>query len=182
MLNWYVLQVLSSHEKKVKRSLEELVRQNDLQDSVSDIIVPIENVSEIKMGKQRVVEKRVWPGYILVKADLSDRELWHKIRNVDGVIAFLGGADPNPLSQEEVDEILQDLREKGDKITHKHQFEVGDNVKIVDGVFVNFAGTVTDVFHDKGRLSVLVSIFGRETRVDDLEFWQVEMLNEEVDV
>jgi len=88
----------------------------------------------------------------------------------------LGGDKPTPLSQREVDEILSELQEKKKSVVHKHNISVGDIVKIVDGVFVNFTGTVTDVFHDKGRVSVLVSIFGRDTRVDDLEFWQVELV------
>ena len=98
------------------------------------------------------------------------------------MIDFLGGDKPNPLTDQEVEEILKDLAEKKEKVTHKHKFEVGDTVKITDGVFVNFTGTVTDVYHDKGRLSVMVSIFGRDTQVDDLEFTQVEEASDEADV
>jgi transcriptional antiterminator NusG len=96
------------------------------------------------------------------------------VKNINGVLDFLGGEKPSPLSQKEVDEILRELEEKKKGVVQKHNIGTGDKVKIIDGVFVNFIGTVNEVFHDKGRLSVMVSIFGRETRVDDLEFWQVE--------
>jgi transcriptional antiterminator NusG len=98
------------------------------------------------------------------------------------VIEFLGGEKPTALAQREVDEILKDLEEKKKGVVQKHNITSGDKVKITDGVFVNFIGTVSEVFHDKGRLSVMVSIFGRETRVDDLEFWQVEQVPAETDI
>jgi transcriptional antiterminator NusG len=111
--------------------------------------------------------------------ELTD-EWWCYVKNTTGVIDFLGGKVPTSLTESEVQEILRDLEDKKQKVTRKHKFDVGDRVKIVDGVFVNFIGTVTEVFHEKGRLSVLVSIFGRDTRVDDLEFIQVEEASEEV--
>jgi transcriptional antiterminator NusG len=104
---------------------------------------------------------------------------WDFVKNTQGVIGFLGGDKPTPLTESEVKEILNDIESKKKRVVQKHKFEVGDSVKIVDGVFVNFIGTVTDVQHEKGRLSVLVSIFGRDTRVDDLEFFQVEEVTEE---
>nr|WP_269474209.1 transcription termination/antitermination NusG family protein [Candidatus Protochlamydia amoebophila] len=113
--------------------------------------------------------------------NLSD-ESWQYVKNTNGVIDFLGGDKPTPLTDFEVGEILKDLEDKKRKITQKHKFEVGDRVKITDGVFVNFIGTVTEVFHDKGRLSVLVSIFGRDTRVDDLEFVQVEEISDDAEI
>jgi transcription termination/antitermination protein NusG len=177
MHNWYVVQVLSTHEKKVKKALEE---QRDLKgqgDFIEKVLLPIENVSEVKKGQQKVVEKRLWPGYLLIKMHLND-ESWLYVKNTPGVIDFLGGDKPTSLTEHEVEEILRDLEDKKQKVTQKHKFNVGDRVKITDGVFVNFIGTVTDVFHEKGRLSVLVSIFGRETRVDDLEFTQVEEIAE----
>lgn len=178
MEKWYVLQVLSGQEKKVKKNLDEQARMKGFQDYISQVLIPTENVSEVKKGQQRVVEKKLWPGYLLVKMNLTD-DSWQFVKTTPGVVGFAGGGSPTPLSEEEVTEILSDLQEKKKKVTQKHQFEVGDHVKIVDGVFVNFVGTVTDVFHDKGRLSVSVSIFGRETRVDDLEFTQVEEVNKE---
>jgi transcriptional antiterminator NusG len=122
----------------------------------------------------------MWPGYILVKMEFTD-DSWMYVKNTNGVIDFLGGEKPLPLPQHEIDTILAELEAKKAGVVHKHNIQIGDKVKINDGVFVNFIGTVQEVFHDKGRLSVLVSIFGRETRVDDLEFWQVELVPHEVE-
>ena len=177
MHKWYVVQVLSTHEKKAKKALEEHLEIKGMSDQIEQILLPTENVSEVKKGQQHVVEKRLWPGYLLIKMNLND-ESWQYVKNTNGVIDFLGGDKPTPLTDREVAEILRDLEDKKQKITQKHKFEVGDNVKIIDGVFVNFIGTVIEVFHDKGRLSVMVSIFGRDTRVDDLEFVQVEEITE----
>lgn len=178
MHNWYVVQVLSTHEKKVKKSLDEHREKKGMQDLIEEVLLPIENVSEVKKGQQKIVEKRLWPGYLLVKMTLND-DSWDFVKNTQGVIGFLGGDKPTPLTEGEVKEILNDIESKKKRVVQKHQFEVGDSVKIVDGVFINFVGTVTDVQHEKGRLSVLVSIFGRDTRVDDLEFFQVEEVTEE---
>jgi len=175
---WYVLQVLSSQEKKAKKALEEGRENKGMTEMIGEVLLPTENVQEVKNGQQYVIEKRLWPGYLLIKMQLDD-ESWHYVKNTTGVIDFLGGDKPNPLTEKEVQEILKDLADKKEKVTQKHKFEVGDSVKIIDGVFVNFTGTVIEVYHDKGRLSVMVSIFGRETRVDDLEFSQVEEVSEE---
>lgn len=180
MHKWYVVQVLSTHEKKVKKALEEQRDLKGMTDLLDTVLLPTENVSEVKKGQQKVVEKRLWPGYLLVKMTLND-DSWQYIKNTAGVIDFLGGDKPTALTDREVEEILQDLENKRQKVTQKHKFEVGDRVKITDGVFVNFMGTVSEVFHDKGRMSVLVSIFGRDTRVDDLEFSQVEEITEEAE-
>lgn len=178
MYKWYVLQVLSTHEKKTKKALEEHLELKGMGDQVEQILLPTENVSEVKKGQQHVVEKRLWPGYLLIKMNLTD-DSWQYVKNTNGVIDFLGGEKPTPLTDHEVNEILRDLEDKKQKVTQKHKFEIGDRVKITDGVFVNFIGTVIEVFHDKGRLSVMVSIFGRDTRVDDLDFVQVEEITEE---
>jgi transcriptional antiterminator NusG len=178
MHKWYVVQVVPTHEKKIKKSIEEQRELKGVAEFIDRVLLPTENVSEVKDGKQKIVEKRLWPGYLLVLMELTD-ESWAYVKQTAGVLEFLGGATPTPLTQKEVDEILRDLEEKKEKVTQKHKFAVGDAVKIVEGVFVNFVGTVTEVFHDKGRLSVLVSIFGRDTRVDDLEFSQVEEISEE---
>jgi transcriptional antiterminator NusG len=174
-MKWYVVQVISGQERKVKAAIEDARIKKNMEDLVGEVLVPTENVSEVKAGQQIVSEKKLWPGYILVNANLTE-DAWMFVRNTSGVLGFLGGEKPTPLSQREVDEILLELQEKKKSIVHKHNISVGEVVKIIDGVFVNFIGTVTEVFHDKGRVSVLVSIFGRDTRVDDLEFWQVELL------
>ncbi|NGX55826.1 MAG: hypothetical protein K1060chlam5_00053 [Candidatus Anoxychlamydiales bacterium] len=178
MHNWYVLQVMSGHEKKIKKALLENIRRQHLEELISEIIVPIENVQEVKKGEQKIVEKRLWPGYILLRMKLTD-ETWQCIKDTNGVIAFLGGGQPTPLTQKEVDEILVELEAKKTGVVQKHKVDVGDVVKINEGVFINFMGTVTEVNYEKGKLSVLVSIFGRDTRVDDLEFWQIEEVSPE---
>jgi transcriptional antiterminator NusG len=173
MHKWYVVQVLSSQEKRAKKALEENREAHGMVDLIDRVVLPTENVSEVKRGQQRIVEKRLWPGYLLVKMELSDTS-WMYVKNTTGVVDFLGGEKPNELSDAEVDELLKDIEARKTKVSSKHKFEVGDKVKITDGVFINFVGTVVEIFPERGRLSVLVSIFGRDTRVDDLEFWQVE--------
>ena len=176
MHKWYVVHVLSSHEKKVKKALEDQRELKGVSDAIEQVLLPTENVSEMKRGQRKVLEKRMWPGYLLVKMALTDSS-WSYVKNTTGVIGFLGGDAPTELSDAEVAGILSDLEDKKGKVVQKHKFQTGDRVKIVDGVFVNFIGTVTDVFHDKGMLSAMVSIFGRDTRVDDLEFWQIEEID-----
>jgi transcriptional antiterminator NusG len=178
MHKWYVVQVLSSQEKKAKKALEERSVTHGIGALIDRVVLPIENVSEVKRGQQRVVEKRLWPGYLLVKMELTD-ESWMLVKETVGVVDFLGGEKPTELSDAEIETLLSDLEDRKTKVTQKHKLSVGDKVKITDGVFVNFIGTVIEVFHEKGRLSVMVSIFGRETRVDDLEFWQVEEVTED---
>ena len=107
-------------------------------------------------------------------------ESWMYVKDTNGVVGFIGGGKPVPLSVTEVEEILRELQERQGEIVHKHKISNGDRVKITDGVFVNFIGAVLEVNHEKGRLSVMVSIFGRETRVDDLEFWQVEQVTSDI--
>lgn len=169
LYKWYVLQVLSSHEKKVKRQIEELREQAGMTKRIVEVLLPTERVSEVKAGKTKISEKRLWPGYLLIKMNMDD-DSWHFVNRTNGVIHIL----PSPLSDREVDAILADLRDKKETVTQKHKFKVGDHIKIVDGVFVNSMGTVQEVFHEKGQLSAMVSIFGRDTRVDDLKFEQVE--------
>lgn len=179
--SWYVVQVLSGHEKKVKKNLLENLAAAGMDELIEKVLVPTENVAEVKKGEQKVTEKRLWPGYMMVKMTLTD-DSWMYVKETTGVIDFLGGGKPEALTDQEVQEIVHDLESKRDTVIQKHDFDVADKIKIVDGVFVNFTGVVTEVFHDKGRLSANVMIFGRETRVDDLEFWQVEKLAADADL
>ncbi len=181
MHKWYVIQAVPGLEKKVKKSLEENLESKGMSELISQILVPTENVAEVKKGQQKVSEKKMWPGYILIFMTLTD-DSWMFVKNTNGVLEFLGGANPYALPQHEVDAILNELEEKKKGVVQKHNISIGDKVKITDGVFVNFVGSVIEVFHDKGRLSVMVAIFGRETRVDDLEFWQVEQVSTESEV
>jgi len=179
-MKWYVVQVFTAQEKKVKKALEEFRESSGVADLIEEILLPTENVMEVKKGEQKISEKRIWPGYVLIKMQLTD-DSWQYVKNTAGVIDFLGGEKPTSLTDQEVNSILKELEEKKSGVTQKHKIEVGDRVKINDGVFVNFIGTVLEVFQDKGRLSVMVSIFGRDTRVDDLEFWQVEEVGPEIE-
>lgn len=178
MQNWYVLQCMSGQEKKVKKTIEENRNATGMTELVSEVLVPTENVAEVKKGQRTIVERRLWPGYALVKMQLTD-ESWHYVKNSNGVIDFLGGGSPSPLTESEVQQLLSDLSSKKDEVAYKYDFQAGDHVKVVDGVFANFTGTVQSVSHDKGKLNVVVAIFGRETQVDDLEFWQVEKVTDE---
>lgn len=178
MMKWYVVQVLSGHEKKVKKALVENLKTSGVKELIEEVLIPTENVQEVKKGQQKISEKKLWPGYMLIKMDLTD-DSWAYVKDIPSVIDFLGGEKPTALTEKEVQEILQELEEKKKGVVQKHKFEVGDTVKITEGVFINFIGTITEVNHEKGKLSVLVSIFGRDTRVDDLEFWQVEHVTQD---
>jgi transcription termination/antitermination protein NusG len=178
MHKWFVVQVMSSHEKKVKKAIEEYLDAKGMREFISEILIPTENVAEVKRGHQKVSEKRMWPGYLLVKMEIND-ESWAYVKDTPGVIDFLGGERPAPLSEKEIKDIMNELEDRQKGVVQKHKVDVGDRVKITDGVFVNFVGVVNEVNHEKGRLSVTVSIFGRDTRVDDLEFWQVEQATSE---
>ncbi|MEI6242369.1 MAG: transcription termination/antitermination protein NusG [Chlamydiota bacterium] len=178
MQKWFVVQVMSGLERRVKKTIDENREAKGMATFIGEVLVPTENVSEVKKGEQKISEKKLWPGYLFVKMELTD-ESWGFINETNGVIGFLGGGKPQPLPESEVQEILQELESRKKAVVQKHKVEVGDTVKIIDGVFINFLGKVIEVFHEKGRLSVLVLIFGRETRVDDLEFWQVEQSSPE---
>lgn len=173
MHRWYVVQVLSSHEKKVKKTLEENIQSQGMSELILEVFLPTETVVDVKEGQQRMVEKRLWPGYLLVKMELND-DTWMFVKGTNGIIDFLGGGKPQPLSDEEVETLQSDMTAKTGTVKPRHTFSVGDRVKINQGVFASFEGSVNHVDQERGRISVTVSIFGRETKVEDLEFWQVE--------
>ncbi len=178
MTKWYVLQVMSGHEQKVKRSLGEMCRKQSLDSAVEEIMVPVEKISEMKKGELKVRENNIYPGYIFVNMTMSD-DLWHKFKEVQGVISFLGGDKPSRLSDDEVTSILDDQRNKKEKVSPKFNLKPGEQVKINDGPFENFSGKIVEVSQEKGSLSVMVSIFGRETKVDDLDFSKVDAISNE---
>jgi transcription termination/antitermination protein NusG len=169
--NWYVVHTYSGFEEKVKLSIEEKVDKQNLKEKISRILIPTERVIELKGGKKKESDKKFYPGYILVEMELDD-ESWHLIRSAPRVTGFVGGAKPVALSEEEVSVIIQQI-EKGPVPQVKTQFQKGNNVRIIDGPFSNFIGSVEDVDIDHGRLNVMVSIFGRQTPVE-LNFFQVE--------
>jgi transcriptional antiterminator NusG len=169
--NWYVVHTYSGFEEKVKLTIEEKVERQELKEKISRILIPTERVIELKAGKKKESDKKFYPGYILVEMDMDDAT-WHLIRSTPRVTGFVGGSNPIALSEEEVDVILQQL-EKGPVPQVKTQFQKGESVRIIDGPFTNFIGSVEDVDIDHGRLNVMVSIFGRQTPVE-LNFFQVE--------
>ena len=171
---WYVVQAFSGYEKSVKRSLEERIERAGLGDRFGDILVPTEEVVEIRGGKKQRSERKFFPGYVLVRMDLDD-ETWHLVKEVPRVLGFIGGtADrPAPISDKEADAILQRVQEGVEKPRPKVLFEVGEVVRVTDGPFNDFNGVVEEVNFEKNRLLVAVQIFGRSTPVE-LEFGQVE--------
>jgi transcription termination/antitermination protein NusG len=173
-LRWYVVQAFSGFEGQVKRSLEERIGRYGMQDHFGQILVPTEEVVEMKDGQKRKSERKFFPGYVLVQMDLND-EAWHLVKAVPRVLGFIGGSadKPAPISDKEADAILQRMQEGAEKPKPKVLFEVGEMVRVVDGPFNDFSGVVEEVNYDKSRLLVAVQIFGRSTPVE-LEFHQVE--------
>mgnify|MGYP001282414340 CR=1 FL=1 len=169
--NWYVVHTYSGFEEKVKLSIEEKVDKQNFGERISRILIPTERVIELRGGKKKESDKKFYPGYILIEMELDD-ETWHLIRSTPRVTGFVGGAKPIALSEEEVAVIIQQI-EKGPVSQVKTQFQKGESIRIIDGPFANFIGSVEDVDLDHGRLNVMVSIFGRQTPVE-LNFLQVE--------
>ncbi len=172
---WYIIHAHSGFEKKVAQSLQEQFAQHGLAEKLEEVVVPTEEVVEMRRGKKVAAERKFFPGYVMVKMDLND-QTWHMVKNTQKVTGFLGGgAKPQPIPQREVDRIFDQIKEGIEKPRSRVMYEVGENVKVIDGPFESFVGIVEDVDEDKSRLKVSVSIFGRSTPVD-LEFTQVEKM------
>jgi len=171
---WYVVHAYSGFEKQVKRSLEERIELANLQDLFGDILVPTEEVVEMRSGQKRRSERKFFPGYVLVSMDMQD-ESWHLVKECPKVMGFIGGtADkPAPITTKEADAILQRIEDGVEQPKPKRLFEVGEVVRVIDGPFADFSGEVEQVNYEKSRLQVAVLIFGRSTPVE-LEFSQVE--------
>jgi transcription termination/antitermination protein NusG len=170
---WYVVHTYSGFENKAKKSLEERIKQYALEEFFGDILIPMENVVEMVKGEKRSSKRKFFPGYILVQMELNDRS-WHLVKNTPKITGFVGNAtNPPAVSEQEIARLTTQLSEGALKPKPKVEFEEGDNVRVVDGPFSNFNGTVEEVNPDKGRVRVLVSIFGRATPVE-LDFMQVE--------
>ena len=173
-MRWYVVHAFSGFEKQVQRSLLEHIKRAGMEDQFGEILVPTEEVVEMKGGEKRTSERKFFPGYVLVKMEKSD-ETWHLVKGVPKVSGFIGGSGtkPTPITEKEAAAILQQVQEGVEKPRPKFSFVAGELVRIVDGPFMDFNGSVEDVNYEKSKLRVSVSIFGRLTPVE-LEFSQVE--------
>jgi len=171
-LQWYALHVRTGQESRVVEHLLNRVETHQLKDKITQIIVPTEKIVEMRAGQKRRSERKFFPGYVLVELELSD-DTWHLIRNVPGVIGFIGGQKPAPISQKEIDAIVDQAKEGVEKPKPKVLFEPGEVVRVIDGPFSDFDGVVEAVNYEKSRLRVSVLIFGRSTPVE-LGFGQVE--------
>lgn len=173
-LRWYVVHAYSNYENQVKRTLEERIKRSGLEEFFGKILVPTEEVVEMRSGQQRRSERKFFPGYVLVQMELND-ETWHLVKEVPKVLGFIGGTSdkPLPITEQEADRILNKVEEGTAKPRPKTLFEVGEVVRVVEGPFKDFNGVVEEVNYDKSRLRVSVLIFGRATPVE-LDFGQVE--------
>jgi transcriptional antiterminator NusG len=172
MHQWYILHSYSGYEKKVKEALEQRFEANGCANMLKEILIPTEPVQETKNGKKVITEKKLFPGYIYVHLQLTD-DTWHIVKNTPRVTGFVGGRTPPPLLEEEINAIKNQMRIAQEKPKPKISFGQGEKVKIVEGPFSNFIGSVDEVNHEKGTLKVMVTIFGRSTPVE-LNFHQVE--------
>lgn len=180
---WYALQTLSNMEGKVKRYLDKFIVVEEMEEYVLEVLMPTENVTEVKNGKKMNKVRKLYPGYVFIHVRLYDddgkilQKPWYFIRGVQGIIGFIGGDRPSPLKQDEIDRILAVVSEAEGKEVPKVQYEVGEEVKITDGPFLNLTGRIDEIDPERGKLKVSVSIFGRFTPVE-LEYWQVERAEE----
>lgn len=171
-LRWYVVHTYSGYENKVKTALEDKVRNLGLEEKVTDVLIPSESVVELVKGERKTSDRKFFPGYILVRMELDD-QTWHVVKSTPKVTGFIGSrTEPAVIPDSDVEQIITHMAEGQEKPKPKYSFEKGDSVRVVDGPFINFNGTVEEVRPDKGKLRVLVSIFGRPTPVE-LDFIQV---------
>ena len=171
---WYVVHAYSGYEKKVKDTLKERISLSGMSDFFDEVLVPTEEVLEMRAGQKRKSERKFFPGYVLVHMELND-ETWHLVKETPRVMGFIGGTaeKPAPITDKEAGRILQRMEDSGETLTHKTIYEPGEMVRVTDGPFNDFTGTVEEVNYEKSRLRVAVLIFGRSTPVE-LEFDQVE--------
>lgn len=178
---WFVVHTLSGQENKVKDSMERQLELEETDVDVYEILVPTEKVSEVRQGKKMTTTRKYFPGYLLVRMDLYNPETgdinektWYFVRQTQGVIGFVGGGDrPLPLQDYEVEDLMMQVSDHEDKTKPKILFDLGETVRIKAGAFENFEGTIEEIDAERGKLKLMVSIFGRSTPVE-LEFWQVE--------
>jgi transcriptional antiterminator NusG len=172
--HWYVVHTYSQFEKSVQRALTERIQREGMQDKFGQILVPVEEVVELKSGQKSITERKFFPGYVLVEMEMTD-ESWHLVKSTPKVTGFLGGSamKPSPISEKEVQNIMRQMQAGVEKPRPKVLFEVGELVRVKEGPFTDFNGSVEDVNYDKNKIRVAVTIFGRSTPVE-LDFGQVE--------
>ncbi len=176
---WFVLHTLTGQENKAKRYIEAQSRLQEMEAYIGEVVIPTEKVSETKKGVKTTLTRKFFPGYVLINLALYDDDhriiepSWRFLRETPGVIGFLGGEKPVPLTDDEIHAILDQVVAKQEKVRPKVSFEPGEMVKIIDGPFMNFSGAIDEVDPDRGKLKVSVAIFGRNAPVE-LEYWQVE--------
>lgn len=176
---WFVIHTLSGQEQKVRESIEKRLRPEEMTDYITEVLVPLEKVVEVRNQKKTVSQRKLWPGYVFINMALLDDDQrllekpWYFIKETPGVIGFIGGDRPEPTPTEEVEQIKAQIADSEDTERPKVSYAVGETVKINNGPFLNFSGVIEEIEPERGKLKVTVNIFGRNTPVE-LEYWQVE--------
>ncbi len=172
-INWFVVHTYSGYEERVRKNLEQRIKSMDAGEDIFQVVIPTEDEIEVKNGQRRTVTKKILPGYILVQMKMSDQS-WGIVRNTPGVTGFVSsGNKPTPLDKDEVDRIMKQMEAEAPRV--KIGFRLGQSIRVIDGPFIDFIGTVDEIDSEKGKVKVLLSLFGRETPVE-LDFLQVEKL------
>ncbi len=172
---WYIVHTQTGSEEKARAGLVSRIQTTTLKDFIAEVVIPTEQVSEIRSGKKKISERKFFPGYLMVKMEMS-KESWYLVKSTPGITGFIGpGHRPTPISEDEVNSILKRTEATETKPTPKTTFDIGEAIRISEGPFANFNGSVMEVHQDRGKIKVSVSIFGRSTLVE-LENWQVEKL------
>ncbi|MEO0797103.1 MAG: transcription termination/antitermination protein NusG [Verrucomicrobiota bacterium] len=182
-IQWYAVQTLSNQEAKVKRYLDKFIEVEEMGDYIKEVLMPTETVTEVKSGKKYTKQRKLYPGYVFIHMRMYDdnskvlQKPWYFVRGVQGIIGFIGGDNPVPLKQDEINRILDQVKQAEGQEKPKVEYEVGEEVKITDGPFLNLTGRIDEIDPERGKLKVSVSIFGRFTPVE-LEYWQIERAEE----
>ncbi len=170
-MRWYVLHTYSGHEKRVKRTLEDYIRRQSSEDMFGDILVPTEEVMEMRAGQKRTTERNFYPGYVFIEMEMTP-ESWHLVNSIPQISSFIGGKEPTPISEQEAQTIKEQVQAGVNNPRPRFYFQPGELIRVIDGPFEDFNGTVEDVNYEKNKLRVSVAIFGRSTPVE-LDFSQV---------
>ncbi len=172
-MEWYIIHTLSGYEKKVRKLLEENIDFSSIQDQFGEILIPMENVSVIQKGERKIIERQLYPGYILIQMNVTDNS-YQLVTRLPGVMGFLGsGTHPQSVTEKEMKQLLSSLEEEKVTVSSEVPYQKGESIKVVQGPFTDFTGTVEEIYPQRGKLKVMVTIFGRATKVE-LDFVQVK--------